>query len=150
MDIRKVETDKWRYRELLLLADEQEDMVARYLDRGTMYVLFREGEAVAQCVVTDEGDGLLELKSLSVLPQHQKKGLGRTLVRFVEQTYQDGFHTLQVGTGDSPLTMPFYRRCGFAESHRVKNFFSEHYDHPIIEAGVQLTDMVYLRKTLSK
>lgn len=150
MDIRRVETDKWRYRELLLLADEQEDMVARYLDRGTMYVLFREGEAVAQCVVTDEGDGLLELKSLSVLPQHQKKGLGRALVRFVEQTYQGGFHTLQVGTGDSPLTIPFYHRCGFVESHRVKNFFSEHYDHPIIEAGVPLVDMVYLRKTLSK
>lgn len=150
MDIRKVETDKWRYRELLLLADEQEDMVARYLDRGTMYVLFQDGAAVAQCVVTDEGDGLLELKSLSVLPAYQKKGLGRALVRFVEQTYQGDFHILQVGTGDSPLTIPFYRRCDFVESHRVKNFFLEHYDHPIIEAGVPLVDMVYLRKTLSK
>lgn len=150
MDIRRVETDKWRYRALLLLADEQEDMVARYLDRGTMYVLFREGEAVAQCVVTDEGGGFLELKSLSVLPEHQKKGLGRALVQFVEETCRDGFHTLQVGTGDSPLTLPFYQKLGFVESHRVKDFFLKHYDHPIVEAGVQLTDMVYLKKTISK
>ena len=27
--IRRVEKDKWRYRALLLLADEQEDMIAR-------------------------------------------------------------------------------------------------------------------------
>ena len=38
MEIRKVETDKKRYLDLLLLADEQEDMVDRYLERGTMYV----------------------------------------------------------------------------------------------------------------
>ena len=37
MEIRKVETDKKRYLDLLLLADEQEDMVDRYLERGTMY-----------------------------------------------------------------------------------------------------------------
>lgn len=150
MDIRQVLADKWQYRELLLLADEQEDMVERYLDRGSMYVLWEAGVAVAQCVVTDEGGGLLELKSLSVLPSYQKKGYGKALIRFVEETYQGGFHTLQVGTGDSPLTVPFYRRCGFAESHRVKDFFLEHYDHPIIEGGVRLTDMVYLRKSLSR
>lgn len=150
MDIRRVETDKWRYRDLLLLADEQEDMVARYLDRGTMYVLLQEGAAVAQCVVTDEGGGLLELKSLSVLPSEQKRGYGKALIQFVEETYRARFHTLQVGTGDSPLTVPFYRHCGFAESHRVKDFFLEHYDHPILEGGVRLTDMVYLQKTLNK
>lgn len=148
MNIQRVPADKWQYRELLLLADEQEDMVARYLDRGAMYVLRENDAVVAQCVVTDEGDGLLELKSLSVLPAYQKKGYGRALVQFVEETYRDAFHTLRVGTGDSPLTLPFYRRCGFVESHRVKDFFLAHYDHPIVEAGVRLTDMVYLQKSL--
>ena len=148
MTIRRVLTDKWRYRDLLLQADEQEDMVARYLDRGTMFVLEEDAAVLAQCIVTDEGGGLLELKSISVAPGHRKKGYGKALIRFVEQTYRNAFHTLQAGTGDSPLTIPFYRRCGFTESHRVKNFFVEHYDHPIIEGGVQLTDMVYLRKSL--
>ena len=53
-----------------------------------------------------------------------------------------------MGTGDSPLTLPFYRSCGFRESHRVKNFFTTHYDHPIFEAGRQLVDMVYLAMEL--
>ena len=53
-----------------------------------------------------------------------------------------------VGTGDSPLTVLFYQKCGFRERHRVKNFFPEHYDHAIVEAGVRLVDMVYLSRTL--
>ncbi len=149
MTIRQVKTNKKRYLDLLLLADEQEDMVDRYLERAELYVLEEEGRAVAQCAVTDEGAGVLELKSLSVLPEFQRKGYGRALIRFVEETYRGKFRLLQVGTGDSPLTLPFYRRCGFTESHRVKDFFTQNYDHPILEDGVLLTDMVYLRKPLT-
>ena len=36
-----METDKKQYLSLLLLADEQEDMVDRYLERGFMYVCWR-------------------------------------------------------------------------------------------------------------
>ena len=50
MEIRKVETDKKEYMPLLLLADEQEDMVDRYLERGDMYVL-EDGGGKAVCVV---------------------------------------------------------------------------------------------------
>ena len=39
MEIRKVETDKKEYLPLLLLADEQENMIDQYLERGDMYVL---------------------------------------------------------------------------------------------------------------
>ena len=67
MIIRKVETNKKQYLSLLLLADEQEDMIDRYLERGTMYVLEEEG-VKAECVVTDEGNGVLELKNIAVQP----------------------------------------------------------------------------------
>ena len=56
MEIRQVMEDKKRYLPLLLLADEQEDMIDRYLERGTMYVL-DDGGVVGECVVTGEGDG---------------------------------------------------------------------------------------------
>ena len=55
---------------------------------------------------------------------------------------------MYVGTGDSPLTLPFYKKCGFIESHRVKKFFIDNYDHPIFEGGKQLVDMIYLKKEL--
>ena len=147
MDIREVKSDKKRYLSLLLLADEQEDMIDRYLDRGIMYVL-DDGGVKAECVLTEEGGGVLEIKNLAVDPACQGRGYGRALVEFAARRYKDQYAVLQVGTGDSPLTVPFYERCGFVRSHRVKNFFTDHYDHPIFEGGVRLTDMVYLRRAL--
>ena len=147
MEIRKVETDKKRYLDLLLLADEQEDMVDRYLERGTMYVL-EDGGVKAECVVTDERNGILELKNIAVEPDFQGKGYGKALVDFLIRTYAGRYVTMQVGTGDSPSTIPFYEACGFRRHHLVKNFFTDHYDHPIYECGVRLVDMVYLQREL--
>lgn len=147
MQIRKVETGKKQYRSLLLLADEQEDMIDRYLERGTMYVL-EDGGVRAECVVTDESGGVLELKNIAVDPAFQGRGYGKRLVDFLVQTYSGRYSVLRVGTGDSPATIPFYETCGFTRHHRVKNFFPDHYHHPIYECGVQLIDMVYLQRDL--
>ena len=147
MEIKKIDTNKKQYLDLLLLADEQEDMVDRYLERGTMYVL-EDGGVRAECVVTDEGDGILELKNIAVAPDFQGRGYGKAMVAFLVQTYTEQYTVLQVGTGDSPLTLPFYRACGFRESHRVPNFFLQFYDHPIYEGGRLLSDMVYLSMEL--
>ena len=147
MKIVEIRENKKEYLELLLLADEQESMIDRYLDRGSMYALFEDGVR-AVCVVTDEGGGILELKNLAVCPEYQRKGYGAAMIRFLEERYRGQYGILQVGTGDSPLTVPFYEACGFRRSHTVKNFFTEHYDHPIYEAGILLKDMVYLRKKM--
>ena len=149
MEIRKVETDKKQHLDLLLLADEQENMVDRYLERGTMYVLEDNG-VKAECVVTDEGNGVLELKNIAVAPASQGRGYGRAMVDFLVRTYTGQYAVLQVGTGDSPATVPFYEACGFCRHHLVKNFFTDHYDRPIYECGVQLVDMVYLQRELRK
>ncbi len=140
--------DKKRFLPLLLLADEQESMIDRYLSRGEMFLLYREGQVLAVCVVTDEGHRTLELKNIATDPSMQGKGIGKALITFLVEHYRADYDTLLVGTGDSPLTVPFYKACGFEESYRVKNFFTDHYDHPIIEAGVQLVDMVYLKRAL--
>ena len=147
LEIRRVDTDKKRYLDLLLLADEQEDMIDRYLDEGTVYVLEDSG-VKGVCVVTDEGDGLLEIKNIATDPACQGRGYGRKLIDYVADTYRGQFHTLQVGTGDSPSTVPFYEKCGFTRSHVVENFFTDNYDHIIIDGGVQLKDMVYLKRSL--
>ena len=147
MNIREVRHCKKAHLNLLLLADEQEDMVDRYLERGTMYVLEDDG-VKAECVVTDEGDGILELKNLAVEPAFQGRGYGKAMVDFLVRTYAGQYVVLQVGTGDSPSTIPFYEACGFRRHHLVKNFFADHYDHPIYECGVQLVDMVYLQREL--
>ena len=147
MKISEVIDNKRDYMSLLFLADEQEDMIEKYLDKGTMYVLDDDG-INGECVVTDEGNGVLEIKNIATSPESHGKGYGRLLIDFIAEKYAGIYTTLQVGTGDSPLTIPFYEKCGFKRHHLIKNFFLDNYDHPIFEEGVQLIDMVYLRKNI--
>lgn len=143
MTIQQIRTNKKDYLDLLLLGDEQEDMIDRYLEQGEMFALF-DPEVVGVCVVVDLGEGVFEIKNIATQPACHGKGYGRKLIEFVMEHYRSRMKQLLVGTGDSPLTIPFYQKCGFTEHHRVKNFFTDNYDHPIFEAGVQLVDMVYL------
>ena len=147
MKIREVNENKKQFIALLLLADEQENMIDHYLEKGTMYVL-EDGNVKAECVVTDEDNGILEIKNIATAPEYQGKGYGKALIDFVAAKYKGKYSILQVGTGDSPLTVPFYEKSGFARSHSIENFFIDNYDHPIFEGGVQLTDMIYLQKKI--
>ena len=80
--------------------------------------------------------------------ENQGKGYGKALIDFLASKYADEYSVLQVGTGNSPLTIPFYEKCGFVRSNKIPNFFTDNYDHPIYEGGVQLIDMVYLQRCL--
>lgn len=146
--IEAVEHDRKRELPLLLLGDEQETMIDRYLERGDMFALRGGGRTLAVIVVTDEGEGTLEIKNLAVLPEVQRCGYGRAMIEFIAVRYRNRFGTLLVGTGDSHLTLPFYERCGFARAYVVPDFFLRHYDHPIVEDGVRLRDMVYLKRCI--
>lgn len=147
MKIMEIKENKKEFLSLLLLADEQESMIDRYIEKGIMYILDDDG-VKCECVVTDERNGVLGIKNIATKPEYQKKGYGKALIDFVAMKYKATHSILQVGTGDSPLTIPFYEKCGFAYSHRIKDFFVDNYDHPIYEGGVQLMDMVYLRKEI--
>ena len=147
MVIIEVTENKKQYLDLLLLADEQENMIDRYLEKGRMYILIDNG-IKCECVVTKEGNGVLEIKNIATVPKYQGKGYAKALIDFLVKEYGNEYSILQVGTGDSPLTVPFYEKCDFIRSHSIKNFFIDNYDHPIYECGVQLVDMVYLRRKL--
>ena len=144
MKIREVNENKKQFISLLLLADEQESMVDCYLEKGTMYVI-EDNDVKAECVVTDEGNGILEIKNIAVDPKYHRMDM-QVMIDFLANKYEKEYSILQVGTGDSPLTIPFYEKCGFVRSHSIPNFFTDNYNHPIYEGGVQLIDMVYLQR----
>ena len=147
MKIIEVTENKKQFLPLLLLADEQENMIDRYIENSTMYVLDDKG-VKSECVVTDVGNNVLEIKNIATIPACQKMGYGKALIDFISREYRGQYSILQVGTGDSPCTIPFYEKCGFVRTHSIKNFFIDNYDHPIFECGVQLIDMIYLQKSL--
>ena len=149
MIIRQITENKKQYLDLLLLADEQENMIDRYLDRGEMFALFYNGLKTV-CVVTDEGGKVCELKNIATYPRHQGQGYGKEIIGHICSYYAPKFDTMMVGTGDSPRIISFYKKCGFTESHKVENFFIDNYDHPMFECGQQLIDMIYLKKDLHR
>lgn len=148
MEIVRIERDKKRFLDLLLLGDEQEDMIDRYLERGEMFAGLESGRAVCVMVVAGEEAGVMEVMNLAVAPDRQGRGYGRAMIEYAARIYAARAHTLRVGTGESPLTLPFYEKCGFRAVGRIKDFFTDNYDHPIIEGGVQLRDMVILERRL--
>lgn len=147
MCIFQITDNKKQYLDLLLLADEQESMIDRYLERGDLFVLEDNG-VKAVCVVTDEGNGVCELKNIAVVPDSQRKGYGRKLIACLINRYSGNYSRMIVGTGEVPGTVGFYQKCGFEYSHRVRNFFIDHYDHPIVEEGILLRDMVYFKQDI--
>lgn len=147
MEIKHIQDNKKQFLDLLLLGDESESMIDRYLGRGDLFALY-DDDLKAICVVTEEDNRTCELKNIAVYEQFQRQGYGAALMGFVTNHYHGRYETMILGTGDIPSILSFYKKCGFELSHRIKNFFIDNYDHPMFEDGIQLVDMVYLKKSL--
>ncbi len=147
MEVKLIRENKKQFLDLLLIADEQESMIDRYLERGELFALYG-GELIAVCVVTREDDETLELKNIAVYENWQGQGYGSKLISCIVNHYRGRAKRMIVGTGDTPQIIGFYEKNGFVISHRVENFFTDNYDHPIIDNGVLLKDMVYLSREI--
>ena len=147
MKIEKITKNKKHYLDLLLLADESEDMINRYLESGDMFALF-DNDVKTVCVVAAIDKETCELKNIATYEKYQGSGYGKALIKYISDFYKNDYKSMLVGTGDIPAILSFYENCGFAISHRLKNFFTDNYDHPMFEDGIQLVDMVYLKKNL--
>lgn len=147
IEIKQVFDNKKRFLDLLLLGDEQETMIDLYLEDGDLYALYDE-VLISTCVVIHIDNFTCELKNIAVYPLYQGKDYGQQFVKHIFSLYKDSYKNIIVGTGKTPSTLRFYRSCGFEYSHTINGFFLNHYNHPIIEEGVLLDDMIYLKKEL--
>jgi GNAT superfamily N-acetyltransferase len=145
--IEKITENKKQFLDLLLLADEQENMIDKYLPGGDLFALY-DDDLKSVCVVVPVNSETCELKNIATYEKYQGKGYGRALINFIADFYKNNFKTMLVGTGETPQILSFYESCGFEMSYRVKNFFTDNYDHPMFEGGIQLVDMIYLKKDL--
>ncbi|MCL2695484.1 MAG: GNAT family N-acetyltransferase [Clostridiales bacterium] len=147
MEIKIIKEDKKQFLDLLLLADEQESMIDKYLARGDLFALYDNG-LKSVCVVTGESAGVCELKNIATYEKWHGLGYASRLIQYISAYCKDKYKTMLVGTGEIPWILRFYEKNGFALSHRIPNFFTDNYDRPLFENGVQLVDMVYLKKEL--
>ena len=145
--IERVTENKKQFLDLLLLADEQENMIDKYLSSGDLFALY-DDDLKSICVVVPVNDDVCELKSIATYEQYRGKGYGRRLINYISDFYKKDYKAMLVGTGEVPAILLFYESCGFKKSHRIENFFTNNYDRPIFEGDIQLVDMIYLGKEL--
>ena len=151
MTIERVTQNKRELLPLLLLGDEQESQIEKYLTRGDLFVLYDDGPdklPVAAIAVTDEGDGVIEIQNLATDPRYRRRGHASRLVNYVAERYGRKHRKLILGTGEAPSILRFYQNLGFRITHRIPDYFTAHYDHPMVEEGILLKDKVYLEREI--
>jgi len=111
----KIIENKKRFLDLLLLADEQENMIDKYLPDGDLFA-FYDDDLKCTCVVAPINSETCELRNIATYEKYQCKGYGRALINFISDFYK----TMLVGTGETPAILSFYESFGFEKSHRVK------------------------------
>ena len=150
MKILTINENKKDFLDLLLLGDEEEKMIDKYLENGKLFALY-DDDLKSVCVITSSKDSY-EIKNIATYPHYQKQGYGKRLIKFVINycKSENKPTTIYVGTGDCEGIISFYEKCGFEKSHKISNFFIDNYSEPIFEEGKQLVDMVYLKKNIKK
>jgi len=133
-------------RELLLLADESEEMVQSYAGRGYAAVAELAGRIVGEYVLIDTRPKTMELVNVAVAEDMQGRGIGRALVMHaIAHARRRGCRTLDLGTGSTGVAqLGLYQSCGFRIVGVEPDFFVRHYPQPIVENGMRLRDMVRL------
>lgn len=145
--ITEVSGDRKQFLPLLLIGDESETMINRYIGQGNLYAGFLEGEPIAVVMTVCIDSTTVEVKNLAVADGFRRQGYGRRMLRHIENRHPG--KTIVLGTGETPSTLRFYKSCGFTYSHSISDFFTGNYPDPIIEEGVRLRDMIYLKKSAS-
>lgn len=144
MEIKTINENKEDFMDLLLLGDEQESMVKKYLNSGELYTLY-DNDLKTVCVVTQESENIYEIKNIATYEKYQGKGYGIYMIKYIIEKYKGKCNQLLVGTGEDDRILSFYKSFGFIYSHTIKDFFINNYDHEIFENGKQLKDMIYLK-----
>lgn len=145
--ITEVYGDPKQFLPLLLIGDESETMIDRYIGQGNLYAGFLEGVPIAVVMTVCIDSTTVEVKNLAVADGFRRQGYGRRMLRHIENRHPG--KTIVLGTGETPSTLRFYKSYGFTYSHRIPDFFTDNYPEPIIEEGVRLRDMIYLKKSAS-
>ena len=92
MKIEKIIENKKQFLDLLLLADEQENRIDKYLTNGDLFTLY-DDDLKSVCVVVHIDSETCELKNIATYEKYQSKGYGRALINFISDFYKNNYKT---------------------------------------------------------
>ena len=148
--IRQLYKDEKIPYDLLLLADETVEAINKYIFDCEIYVLEQENKVIAEYALQPINESEVEIKNIAVKAEFQGQDIGKLLLRDATARAKGrGFKTIIIGTGDAATKLlHLYQKEGFKIVGVRENFFVDNYPKPIFENGIQLKDMIVLRKEL--
>jgi len=141
--------DRDRHLRLLLEADESEQHMRGYLDRGQLLEICGAGRMIGVTVLVRDADEV-EIWNIALSEGCRGRGLGRAAVGAIaDRCRREGASRLTVGTSDCSLgTIVFYRKAGFRFAGVREGYFDT-YPVAVIENGIPARDMVMFQMPLT-
>ncbi|MBK1895175.1 GNAT family N-acetyltransferase [Chryseobacterium paridis] len=132
--------------DLLLLADETEEAINKYISNCEVYLLIQNGQRIGVIALHKNTDTELEIKNMAIIDRYRNKGLGSILInKAKEMAKENHYSSLLVGTSDTGFQqIRFYEKNGFIKKEIRKDFFIKNYPAPVFENGLQMKDMIVL------
>jgi ribosomal protein S18 acetylase RimI-like enzyme len=121
------------YREPYLIWDK--DTWRAILAVCAVYSISVDGKYAGDILLEDRGKGTKYIVDFSLLPEYQRKGIGRTVLERVKQM---GKRLTAVTRKE---TIQFFLKAGFTLKRRIIDYY---------DAGVDGYYIVFLRKTMEK
>jgi ribosomal protein S18 acetylase RimI-like enzyme len=142
--------DRERHLPLLLEADDVEEHIHGYLDRGQLLEIRDAGALIGVTVLVADGD-TVEIWNIALADEHRGRGSGRRAIELIaERCREQGASRLTVGTSDCSLgTIAFYRRVGFRFAGVRAGYFDD-YPVVVVENGIRARDMVMFEMALDE
>jgi ribosomal protein S18 acetylase RimI-like enzyme len=140
--------DRERHLPLLLEADDAEEHMRGYLDRGELLEIHDADRMIGIAVLVREA-GEVEIWNIALAEEFRGRGLGRMAIRAIaDRCTRAGASHLTVGTSDCSLgTIAFYRKAGFRFAGVREDYFDT-YPMAVVEDGIRARDMVMFRMAL--
>jgi GNAT superfamily N-acetyltransferase len=140
-------------RHLFELADDSRTQIDGYIELGRVLVARSErGEIIGHLQLIPTSADAVEVKSIAVREDHQRRGLGRRLMaRALTICREEGTRAVSVTTATADLdNLRFYQRCGFRATTVEHDVFTEAKGYPPhLEAnGIPVRDSITFTRLL--
>jgi ribosomal protein S18 acetylase RimI-like enzyme len=131
---------------LFALADDSPTQIHRYIDLGEVLTARRAEQAIGHIQLIAHG-AHWEIKSVAVLEQERRRGLGSALIATaLARAFSTGATRVVVATATADIgNLRFYQRLGFRMDRVERDVFTADRGYPDLTVnGIPLRDRVWL------
>lgn len=147
--LQKTLANRESYKPLLLMADEDEAMLNRYIQQGDLYEVRIAEDIIGVALFIPVDEQTIELKNIALRQTYRGQGIAKEMIFQAETLFKrDGYIRMTVGTANSSINnIALYQKMGF-RLYEVKRDFFYTYKKTIVEHGIQAHDLWMFEKAL--